>query len=436
MNRAAPFFLLPVLLVGATGCGSVVIIDSSDGPDGRRPPKIVDTSEALIGTTTEPGRLFTAKAEDPQGSELTFSWKATIGTLKSAKSSENSSSVPWFGPPCLTPGPDPAVIVTVTNAFSLSDTAKFAVSSIPPCPMPQDPFPPPIPGGPIKVWNKGGEVDTWVVPDGQSVAQFFLWGGGGGGGAPASGGGGAWVGAQFLVKGGDKLEVRVASGGAAQGGGGGASYVLRNGEIMVVAAGGGGGGVDGCSGCSKEEGPQGGLGGAGGPAGGAGQNGQANNYYKTNSGGGVGGSQSGGGTPGITKDQSGATTCASNGKPGAENQGGRAVQCDGPAPEPAKGHLGGGGIGNGSGGGGGSGRFGGGGGAAKYTYTGGGGGGGESWIHPDAKLIGTEGGDGQAPGGSHATGYQNNAGRGGIPGTGPFGTPSTPGAAGLITMTL
>lgn len=436
MNRAAPFFFLPALLVGASGCGAIVVIDPSSDSEPLA-PKIVDTNAAMIGTTMAPGMLFEVEAEDPQGSSLTFSWQANVGTLKDAKSSATSSGVPWFASPCLAFNADPVITVTVTNRFSLSDTAEFLANTIPACSTPQDPTPVPIPGAPTKVWNKGGQVDTVVVPAGKTFVQFLVWGSGGGGGAPGGGGGGAWVSAQFLVTAGDKLEVRVASGGGPDGGGGGASYVLRNGEIMLVAAGGGGGGVDGCTGCSKEEGPQLGLGGAGGPAGGAGQNGRANNYLQTNSGGGIGGSQFGGGAGGISDDQNpyGYDECTANGLAGAGNQGGNTVQCDKSGPGAAKGHLGGGGIGNGSGGGGGSGVFGGGSGAAKYTYTGGGGGGGASWIHPDAKLLGTEGGDGQAPGGSHAPGYQDNAGRGGVPAAS-FGQPATPGVPGLILMTL
>ncbi|HEX8106550.1 MAG TPA: hypothetical protein VF516_02430 [Kofleriaceae bacterium] len=68
----------------------------------------------------------------------------------------------------------------------------------------------------------------------------------------------------------------------------------------------------------------------------------------------------------------------------------------------------------------------------KWTYTGGGGG--ASWFHPSATLLSSEGGNGPAPGGTMASGYQGNAGQGGDPQTMPFGAAATPGKAGLMIL--
>ncbi|MCP3144319.1 hypothetical protein [Pyxidicoccus xibeiensis] len=289
---------------------------------------------------------------------------------------------------------------------------------------------------PTATWSTGGQVASYVVPAGSNKAEFQLWGGGGGGGAPGAGGGGAWVQASFPVVAGDTLEVRVASGGAARGGGGGASYVLRNGQVMLIAAGGGGGGVDGCGGCSMDPAALTGAGGGGGPAGGSGQSGRSNEYLQTNSGAGTGGTQSAGGAAGISNDQNpyGYDECTSHGFAGAANQGGAARVCTGGTYTPSNFQLGGQGIGNGSGGGGGAGRYGGGSGAHKWTYTGGGGGGGSSWVHPNATLIATTGGEARQPGGTQSPDYASSAGLGGAPQTSSFGTPPQPGASGLITL--
>jgi hypothetical protein len=298
---------------------------------------------------------------------------------------------------------------------------------------PETPYPDLPDDASTQVWSTGGEVDTVTVPQGKSIAELLVWGGGGGCGAPGSGGGGAFVRVVFDVSAGDLLEVRVASGGEPFGGGGGASFVLRNGLPLLVAAGGGGGGVDGCGGCSEVK--TGGMGGAGGPAGGDGQDGWKNDYAQTNSGGGGGARQNAGGLAGVNTDMSMYDECTTNGSPGLAQEGGVALSCGAGDVVPAKGHLGGGGIGNGSSGGGGAGFFGGGSGSAKWTYTGGGGGGGSSWIHASAKLIETNGGDGQTPGGQGAAGYQGDAGRGGDGITG-YESPESPGRSGLIIMHL
>lgn len=430
MRKLASLLCLPALALSAGGCGWVIV----ETPPEKLPPIIVGIEQSSPFAEPGQGVAFEVNAVDPQNSPLTFSWQSTRGILGKPESSANKSLMPWAAPPCLDGSPDPTITVTVTNAFSLSALADFKVGGLSDCATP--PLPPA--DAVTQEWNTGGEVDQVVVPPGKSFASFLVWGAGGGGGAPGPGGGGAWLSAQFSVTPGDHLEVRVASGGEGYGGGGGASYVLRNGEIMLVAAGGGGGGVDGCTGCTKESEPPAGMGGAGGPVGGNGQDGLANNYIQTNSGAGSGGQQLAGGAAGISNDQNpyGYDPCTINGQPGAENQGGVAAECAHPPPKPAKGHLGGEGIGNGSSGGGGSGRFGGGSGAAKWTYTGGGGGGGSSWIHPSAKLLDTQGGKAQAPGGQNKPAYHDKAGRGGDPNLEPFGEPAKPGEAGLIVMTL
>ncbi|WP_267968051.1 hypothetical protein [Myxococcus stipitatus] len=291
---------------------------------------------------------------------------------------------------------------------------------------------------PSMTWSRGGQTATYVVPAGQNLATFQLWGGGGGGGAPGAGGGGAWVHGSFAVAAGDTLEVRVASGGAAYGGGGGASYVFRNGVVMLIAGGGGGGGVDGCSGCSVDEAVEAGAGGGGGPVGGSGQSGRSNAYLQTNSGGGRGGSQTAGGTAGVSNDQNpyGYAECTSNGLVGAPHQGGAARVCIGGSYTAASFNVGGQGIGNGSGGGGGAGWFGGGSGAQKWTYSGGGGGGGSSWAHASATVIASSGGSGSQAGGTSSEDYSGVVARGGAAQTDPFGAEPQAGSAGRITLRL
>ncbi|MBM4346320.1 MAG: thrombospondin type-1 domain-containing protein [Deltaproteobacteria bacterium] len=289
------------------------------------------------------------------------------------------------------------------------------------------------------VYADGGTIIKGSVPSGISKLTVHVWGGGGAGGAPGTGGGAAWVQAEVPVKAGDKVELRVAGGGANPGGGGGASYVSVNGNPMVVAGGGGGGGSDGNSGNGKPQGTA--SGGAAGAVGGAAVAGSADNAYNTGSGGGGGGTQTAGGAAGATDNKSIYNNCTSAGTSGSQHTGGQVTQAVNDCKnllkaDAASWHLGGKGIGNGAGGGGGSGWYGGGSGGAMWTYTGGGGGGGSSWVDASVKLSGSTGGAGQAAGGTQMSTYGGQAGRGGDPQTQSFGSPSTPGNAGRIVLTL
>jgi hypothetical protein len=285
-------------------------------------------------------------------------------------------------------------------------------------------------------FSNGGEISKRTIPAGSLVLAVRMWGGGGAGGAPGRGGGGAYVQASVPVSGGDVLEIKVAGGGSAPGGGGGASVLMKNGATVLIAGGGGGAGVDGCTGCIGTV--QTGAGGGGGAIGGTAQDGGADNAYSTNSGGGTGGSQVAGGAGGKQNDQSIYDGCEIDGTAGKSGAGGACAggyQCmSGPA---AVSQLGGEAcIGNGSGGAGGSGWFGGGSGSAKYTYSGGGGGGGSSWADVAVTVIQSAAGTFDLPGGTTATGYQAEVGKGG-PGA-LSGGPSKPehGHAGLIILTL
>ena len=281
-------------------------------------------------------------------------------------------------------------------------------------------------------------VYTGTVPSGTSQLTLSLWGGGGGGGAPGTGGGGAYVHGMLAVTPGDVVALHVGCGGMEENGGGGASYVYLNGSVVMVAAGGGGGGSDGCSGCSMSENPSYGSGGAGGPVGGMGQDGMSNDRHSIFAGGGKGATASAGGTGGVINDQSSFGQCAMNGNAGAKDLGGanHGSQCgDGRS---ASEHFGGcSGCANGCGGGGGSGFFGGGSGASKWTYAGGGGGGGASWLDPSrVSSVASEAGSYQTPGGTSASDYAHDAGRGGQGQTDPFddAQKSTAGADGLIVV--
>ncbi|WP_158627673.1 kelch-like protein [Corallococcus sp. AB038B] len=73
--------------------------------------------------------VFRVRANDPQGSPLSFTWAANSGTLHAATSTTNTSEVIWTADDCLPDGIPPTVTVTALNALGLSATQSFTLQA-------------------------------------------------------------------------------------------------------------------------------------------------------------------------------------------------------------------------------------------------------------------------------------------------------------------
>ncbi|WP_233261598.1 kelch repeat-containing protein [Vitiosangium sp. GDMCC 1.1324] len=85
--------------------------------------------------TAASGQVLTYEvvASDPEGSALTFTWAATLGTLGTPTNTSSSSSTTWTAPLCVSSSTPPTITATVTNAFTLAATRSFSVTGLPPC---------------------------------------------------------------------------------------------------------------------------------------------------------------------------------------------------------------------------------------------------------------------------------------------------------------
>ncbi len=103
------------------------------------PPEVVETYQSVLAipASGEPV-TFRLKALDPQGSPLSFSWRASTGTLAPPTHGATTSEVLWTAPACIPAGSAPTLTATVTNALGLSASTSFSVSGGTVCPV--DPF--------------------------------------------------------------------------------------------------------------------------------------------------------------------------------------------------------------------------------------------------------------------------------------------------------
>ncbi|WP_244237940.1 RCC1 domain-containing protein [Corallococcus terminator] len=104
-------------------------------PVARFPPELVETFHSIALVPAQGDTVvFRARARDPQGSELTFSWSADADGLGTASDGATTSEVLWTAPSCLASGPSLTVTVSVTNALGLSASASMVLEGGTPCP--------------------------------------------------------------------------------------------------------------------------------------------------------------------------------------------------------------------------------------------------------------------------------------------------------------
>ncbi|WP_071905191.1 kelch repeat-containing protein [Cystobacter ferrugineus] len=97
------------------------------------PPVIVRSFQSSLSIYAGQQVTFEAVASDPEGSALTFSWRANTGSMGTPFTTATDSRVSWTAPLCLSKGTSPVVSVSVTNAFGLAETKSFSVMGLPTC---------------------------------------------------------------------------------------------------------------------------------------------------------------------------------------------------------------------------------------------------------------------------------------------------------------
>ncbi|WP_253908854.1 RCC1 domain-containing protein [Corallococcus exiguus] len=113
---------------GGMGLGSLTIYVSTSPTTGQFPPEIVETFQSIASVPAQGGTVvFRARARDPQGSALSFTWATSTGSLGTATDTATTSEALWTAPSCVPAGNPPTVTTTVTNALGLSVSFVFSL---------------------------------------------------------------------------------------------------------------------------------------------------------------------------------------------------------------------------------------------------------------------------------------------------------------------
>ena len=142
------------------------------------PRPLVPTVRAVTPTSLSaiPGELVTlsVSADDPDGGELRFDWKANTGTLGVPVRTGNTSEVTWTALSCVPTGMRPTIEVTVTNASGLAVRVRFNVTwngpacGHPPCDVKLEPA--------VLTLREDCTTDTPVfIPDGHTFEGMEHW---------------------------------------------------------------------------------------------------------------------------------------------------------------------------------------------------------------------------------------------------------------------
>ncbi|MDC0712741.1 kelch repeat-containing protein [Stigmatella sp. ncwal1] len=113
-----------------TGSLSLCITSASTH---RFPPLVTNFYQSATAASPNQTISFDVTAMDPQSSSLTFAWSANTGSLATAQNTATISHIVWTAPACTQAGITPTVTATVTNAFGLSASQAFSLSSLNAC---------------------------------------------------------------------------------------------------------------------------------------------------------------------------------------------------------------------------------------------------------------------------------------------------------------
>ncbi len=97
------------------------------------PPDITETFQSSPSTSANGTVTFRVTAVDPQGSAMSFSWAANMGTVGTPTTSAGASEVVWTAPACVQSATSPTVTVTLSNALGASASQPFTVTGLPVC---------------------------------------------------------------------------------------------------------------------------------------------------------------------------------------------------------------------------------------------------------------------------------------------------------------
>ncbi len=100
-------------------------------------PVIIRTSQSSPTVPASGGVTFRVAASDPQGSRLSYSWTASVGTLGVPLNRSTTSEVAWTPSACMPAGTTASVTVTVTNALGMSASASFSLPGGQGCALPE-----------------------------------------------------------------------------------------------------------------------------------------------------------------------------------------------------------------------------------------------------------------------------------------------------------
>ncbi|AKI98734.1 hypothetical protein ATI61_106128 [Archangium gephyra] len=111
----------------------VLKVDATPPTPPHFSPIITRAPSSLWMATPGEVLTFEVDAVDSEGSELTFSWAANVGTLGTPVDGDSTSRMTWTAPSCERASARPTVSLTVTNAFNLTATRSFQVWGLPSC---------------------------------------------------------------------------------------------------------------------------------------------------------------------------------------------------------------------------------------------------------------------------------------------------------------
>jgi hypothetical protein len=323
----------------STGAVCKVTVDLNDGRGGSTTgqlginlglphiptmPPVIDELYQSADIVALGGKVtveLAVSAHDPEGTALTFTWSANVGTLGTPVNSASRSEVVWTAPVV---GVTATITVVIQDASGQKTTQTFpinltggtvtCVKVVTSHLKKVNPYGSPFTVNYSMVGGAGGGRDANFGGNGTTVTGSFMLGTGnlevfvgGGGGSGSIGTGGMGGGGAGYYGGGSSGVISAVGGG----GGGGSSAILYEDQIVDVAAGGsgdaaGGGGGSRTGGLpgpnNNNANPTAGTAGAGGSnsqtGGGIGLNGGAGYGTIAGGGGGYGGGGGSGGTAG------------------------------------------------------------------------------------------------------------------------------------------
>ncbi|MGE6759659.1 PKD domain-containing protein [Corallococcus interemptor] len=119
---------------GGKGTGGLGVYVSASPTTARFPPEVVETFHSIATVPAQGDTVvFRARARDPQGSALSFTWTANAAGLGTASDGATTSEVLWTAGACLTSGTSLMVTVTVHNTLGLSASASMVLDGGTPC---------------------------------------------------------------------------------------------------------------------------------------------------------------------------------------------------------------------------------------------------------------------------------------------------------------